>query len=132
MNNEIHNPGIIEKAYKNYTKKYENTIKEQFESLGIQESNNLDWAKSNPPLTQEEFINKIKTDKEFAQKWGLSIEERELSLEERYDLIEKDKHIQYQKWESLGTDRVKESLDELNIPTKIISITYKETIEVYE
>ena len=57
-------------AYKNYTKKYENTIKEQFESLGIQESNNLDWAKSNPPLTQEEFINKIKNDDEFANKWG--------------------------------------------------------------
>jgi thymidylate synthase len=57
-------------AYKNYTKKYENTIKEQFESLGIQESNNLDWAKSNPPLTQEEFINKIKTDDEFAKQWG--------------------------------------------------------------
>jgi thymidylate synthase len=57
-------------AYKNYTKKYENTIKEQFESLGIQESNNLDWVKSNPPLTQEEFINKIKTDDEFAKKWG--------------------------------------------------------------
>jgi len=57
-------------AYKNYEKKYENIIKEQFESLGIQESNNLDWAKSNPPLTQEEFINKIKTDDEFAYKWG--------------------------------------------------------------
>jgi thymidylate synthase len=57
-------------AYKNYTKKYENTIKEQFESLGIQESNNLDWAKSNPPLTQEEFINKIKTDDEFANKYA--------------------------------------------------------------
>ena len=57
-------------AYKNYTKKYENTIKEQFESLGIQESNNLDWAKSNPPLTQEEFINKIKTDDDFAKIWG--------------------------------------------------------------
>jgi thymidylate synthase len=57
-------------AYKNYEKKYENIIKEQFESLGIQESNNLDWAKLNPPLTQEEFINKIKTDDEFAKKWG--------------------------------------------------------------
>jgi hypothetical protein len=42
--------------------------------------------KSNPPkdyinskgqlLTKEEFINKIKTDDEFSEKWGLKIEER--------------------------------------------------------
>ena len=57
-------------AYKNYCKQFENLIGSEFESLGIQESNNLDWAKSNPTLTQEEFINKIKTDDEFAKKWG--------------------------------------------------------------
>ena len=28
-------------------------------------------------LTQEEFINKCKTDSEFSEKWGLKIEERE-------------------------------------------------------
>ena len=55
---------------------------------------------------KEEFINKIKTDPEFSEKWGLKIEERELSLEERYDLIELDKHTQFVKWESLGTDRI--------------------------
>jgi hypothetical protein len=37
-------------------------------------------------LSQEEFINKCKTDPEFSEKWGLKIEERELSLEEREDL----------------------------------------------
>jgi thymidylate synthase len=57
-------------AYKNYCKQFENLIGSEFESLGIQESNNLDWAKSNPTLTQEEFINQIKTDDEFAKKWG--------------------------------------------------------------
>jgi thymidylate synthase len=57
-------------AYKKYLKKYENLIGGEFESLGIQESNNLDWAKLNPTLTQEEFINQIKTDDEFAKKWG--------------------------------------------------------------
>jgi len=130
MNNEIHNPGIIEKAYKNYTKKYENTIKEQFESLGIQESNNLDWAKSNPPLTQEEFINKIKTDKEFSEKWGLTIEERELSIQERKDIYYKSN---YAKDTFPTNDNGWNNLfDGFKIPTKIISITYKETIEVYE
>jgi len=34
-------------------------------------------------LTRGEFINKCKTDPEFSEKWGLKIEERELSSEER-------------------------------------------------
>ena len=38
-------------------------------------------------LTQEEFINKIKTDTEFSEKWGLKIEELELSdKEETYSI----------------------------------------------
>jgi hypothetical protein len=37
-------------------------------------------------LTQEEFINKCKTDTEFSEKWGLTIEERELSENEINDL----------------------------------------------
>ena len=67
--------------------------------------------------------------------WGVfvNIDELELSLEERYDLLEKDKHTQFVKWESLGTDRIKEVLDKENIPTKLITITYNnEKIESYE
>ena len=83
--------------------------------------------------TIQEFIKKIKTDDKFSEKWGLMIEERELSLEERYDLIEKDKHTQFVKCESLGTDRIKEVLDKENIPTKLITITYNDKkIESYE
>ena len=33
-------------------------------------------------LSQEEFINKCKTNPEFSQKWGLKIEERELNDDE--------------------------------------------------
>jgi hypothetical protein len=33
-------------------------------------------------LLKHEFIHKCKTNKEFSEKWGLKIEERELSLEE--------------------------------------------------
>jgi hypothetical protein len=37
--------------------------------------------------SKESFINKIKTDEEFAQKWGLKIEELELSdKEETYSI----------------------------------------------
>ncbi len=83
--------------------------------------------------SKETFVNECKTNTEFSKKWGLKIEERELSLEERYDLIEKDKHTQFVKWESLGTDRIREVLDDNNIPTKLITITYNDkTIESYE
>ena len=83
--------------------------------------------------SKENFINKCKTNTEFSKKWGLKIEERELSLEERYDLIEKDKHTQFVRWQSLGSDRIKEVLDELNIPRKIITIKYNDKlIESYE
>jgi len=36
--------------------------------------------------TKEEFIYDCKTDNEFSEMWGLKIEERELSLEERYNM----------------------------------------------
>ena len=83
--------------------------------------------------SKELFLFEIKNNPEFSEKWGLKIEERELSLEERYNLIEEDKHTQFVNWQSLGTDRVKEVLDELNIPTKLITLTYNnEKIESYE
>ena len=66
MSKERYNQ-IIDDAYKNF-------------------KNNFPMKKSNPPkdyinskgqlLTKEEFINKIKTDDEFSEKWGLKIEER--------------------------------------------------------
>jgi hypothetical protein len=39
-----------------------------------------------PIWSQEKFINKCKTDQEFSEKWELTIEERELSYEERKKL----------------------------------------------
>jgi len=76
-------------------------------------------------LTQEEFINKCKTDSEFSEKWGLKIEERELSLEERRKLTNYDSVF--------VSPMTVESWDRNNIPTKLITITYNnETIEDYE
>jgi thymidylate synthase len=61
-------------AYKNYTK-YINEIIDGYmcgDILGM--DNDTEKLFSNPddlePLTQEEFINKIKTDDEFAKTWG--------------------------------------------------------------
>ena len=80
-------------------------------------------------LLKEEFINKCKTDPEFSEKWGLKIEERELSPKERIELG--GGRIQ-EKYPAL----VEMSLrvcDERDIPTKLITLTYNnETIESYE
>jgi hypothetical protein len=84
-------------------------------------------------LTQEEFTNKCKTDSDFSERWGLKIEERDLSLEERMELWDdkvKGLHIILM-W---GYGKTQEdALNEQNIPTKLITIIYKnETIESYE
>ena len=108
--------------------RYNQIIGEVYENYESQQTNMFI-----PIWSQDEFINKIKTDSKFSETWGLKIEERELSLEERYDLIEKDKHIQFVKCESLGTDRIKEVLDKEHVPTKLITlICNNETIESYE
>ena len=81
-------------------------------------------------LLKEEFINKIKTDTEFSEKWGLKVEEREFSLEERKRIYEmeytNDIEVENNHW-------LESKLKTRNIPTKLITITYNnETIEVYE
>jgi hypothetical protein len=85
-------------------------------------------------LSKEEFINKCKTNPEFSQKWGLKIEEKELRHKERIKMA----------WTIFSPDRKDENvpdwwnvktltMDEKNIPTKLITITYdNETIESYE
>ena len=76
-------------------------------------------------LDKEEFINKCKTDSEFSEKWGLKLEEKELSDEERYDLCAAHKS----KMSAIS----EEDYIKYNIPTRLITITYKDkTIESYE
>jgi len=75
--------------------------------------------------TKEEFINKCKTDTEFSQRWGLTIEERELSQDERYDLLT-------QQMTKLRAIRDEDYIN-YNIPTKLIAVTHNnKTIESYE
>jgi hypothetical protein len=109
--------------------------KEQQELLDESYKNYMKWAEEHSkthlyePYTQEEFINKIKTDVEFSEKWGLKIEERELSDKERIELA--GGKIQ-EKYPAL----IEMSLricDEREIPTKLITVTYKDkTAESYE
>lgn len=125
MNNEQQQ--TIDEAYENYCNNVdEGTFSRKW--LKLEESFDGFFTNENYSLyTKEEFINKCKTDNEFSEKWGLKIEERELSEGERglllqpYGLDPSTKE---------GRDRV---WKENNLPTKLITITYKEqTIESYE
>jgi hypothetical protein len=105
---------IIDEVYNNYF------IKKSVErgSFGI----------SGLILPKEEFIDKCKTDSEFSEKWGLKIEERELSLEERVDYKKKRDGIA-----RTFAPYTHQILDGSNIPTKLITITYNnEKVESYE
>ena len=88
-------------------------------------------------LTKEEFINRIKTNPEFSETWGLKIEERELSLEER-SIIAKSNHYEVSQnikmFVRVDEDHtLHKNLDDINILTQLITITYNnKTIESYE
>ena len=89
------------------------------------------------PYTKEEFINKCKTDTEFSEKWGLKIEERELSWKERVEIarktLSKEEFFEYGNLSPFTTPIITYWLNQNNIPTKLITVTYNnETIEVYE
>ena len=65
-------------------------------------------------------------EKNFSEKWGLKIEERELNLEER-SKIRNETH------NPVGNIYTHNQYNDNNIPTKLIKVTYKdEKIEVYE
>ena len=62
---------IVDEVYENYINKL----------IFIEKDCHVDDLINQPnktfiPYNQEEFINKIKTDKLFSEKWGLKIEER--------------------------------------------------------
>jgi hypothetical protein len=79
------------------------------------------------PMTKEWFVKSAKEKdlrgKEFSERWGLKIEERDLTWDERHELAETKYQI----------DDVDDVLDKEGIPTKLITITYNDkTIESYE
>ena len=121
MNKERYNQ-IIDEAYENYSKEYE-------------KGNSLGLCLLVQKPDREMFINKCKTDPEFSEKWGLKIEERELSLEEGIEMMSK-KTIFISKgyYDDNGylTDIGKVKLEKL-VPTKLTILTYNsETLEIYE
>ena len=128
---------IINEVYENYFNKHSFDEIDCHSDMEINKPN-----KTFIPYNQEEFINKCKTDPEFSEKWGLKIEERELSDVDRQKLLEQKGSV-YQgvltsKAKNYKSSKkifevIKQTCDELNIPTKLITITYNnETIESYE
>lgn len=102
---------IIDEVYGNYISYIHDIVQVEHQIYG-------NW------YGKKEFINKCKTDPEFSEKWGLKIEERELSLEERNKWS----------WDNWGiTCEMESVLDEQGVPKRAITLTYNnETIEIYE
>jgi hypothetical protein len=129
---------LLDEIYKNYVKWWEksddscNLTEEQSNKWLKLIDGGLQWA----PFSQEEFINKCKTDNEFSEKCGLKIEERELSLEERFNIRYPGGRFSIFQENYPNTHRrnnPNDLLDVFNIPTKLITITYNDkTIESYE
>jgi len=124
MNKERYNQ-IVDEVYKNYVDKLSYNENDCFADEDINKPN-----KTFIPYNQEEFINKIKTDKEFSERFGLNIEERELAQRERIILMNKKLGVTDTLPQYYNTD---DEMDKNNVPTKLITVTYNnETIEVYE
>lgn len=95
MNSERYNQ-VIDEAHENYEKDTpeQHVVGSDYDPM----KHTMIWKKKICPLSgypilerfsKEEFVNKCKTDSVFSEKWGLKIEERELSLEERNDIYKK-------------------------------------------
>jgi len=109
---------IIDEVYNKYTKKY----------VGYDDV-----------PSKELFIFEIKNNPEFSERWGLKIEERELSRKERSEYYYKHGNS-----EGIVEGRLDRPIfeedevahkwyDDNNIPRRLITITYKDkTIESYE
>jgi hypothetical protein len=107
----ISNKDLIGDAYKDYCKHF----------VGYDDIPKIAW-----------FIQEIKNNTEFSEKWGLKIEERELNHDERFEIYKKVSGRDLQPHIS-GINFKQFHFDDSNIPTKLITIIYKnETIESYE
>jgi hypothetical protein len=118
---------IINEAYENYKTIHKHAIRTE----GNRSQLAIESLEKQLIYPQEEFISKIKTNPEFSQKWGLKIEERELSSQERKDLYDKTDYVK----DIFPTDENgwNKLFDGYKIPTRLITITYNnKTIESYE
>ena len=86
---------------------------------------------------RETFRKEIIKNPSFASQWGLKIEERELSWKERVEIarktLSKEEFFEYGNLSPFTTPIITYWLNQNNIPTKLITVTYNGTkIESYE
>ena len=121
MNNERYNQ-IIDEAYENFI----NTYKSKNGEIILPPFDYID--DNGVIMSKEQFITNIKYDHWFSERWGLKIDERELTTvkeRKKYDRFFDDLIGEYPEHHK--------TLDNRGVPRKIITITYKEEkIEVYE
>ena len=78
--------------------------------------------------SKELFLFEARTNDEFSERWGLKIEEKELSLDERIDYALSKDDFRF-------TDAIinEEDYERFGIPTKLITLEYnQEKIYIYE
>ena len=111
---------LLDKAYENYSKEYEKD-----NSIGMcLLVARMDGKKTYRKPNKEMFVGLCTSDKTFSEKWGLTIEERELSLEERMGLCK-------EKWDyswnrTINLEDIEWRMNnEWNTPTRLITLEYK-------
>jgi len=121
MNKEKYNQ-IIDEVYRKYADSHEYFVDGWMHVIPMEHS-------------KETFVNECKTNPEFSETWGLKIEERELSLEERKRIVKNKYFIEFY-WKIVDEHNNENTIWEMNkrnIPTKLITLTYNnEKIESYE
>jgi len=113
---------LLDEAYVNYIRNFSKYVD------SLPENGEVEFI-----INKDKFINKCKTDSEFSEKWGLTVKERELSLEERKVIAKKVLPILNTFLGNQSEEGWIEQCEKLNIPTRLITITYNNTkIESYE
>ena len=114
---------LLDEAYENYLQHYDDEYNEEQKKIQKYPLHWMEMEYTNiRPYPKEMFINKCKTDTEFSEKWGLMIEERELSDEESIFHYEKELYSPL---------RIIDPKIPV-MPTKLITITYNDKkIESY-
>ena len=91
-------------------KRYDQIIDEAYINFVNSVEKNREEDYTRPVISKEEFVSEIKFHRDFSERWGLKIEERDLDA-----------------------DAINVFLMFKMKPTKLITLTYNnETIEVYE
>ena len=107
--------------------------KEQEELLGeVYDKYTKKYVGYDDVPSKELFLFEIKNNPDFSERWGLKIEELELTLEERYKIA---LPIWKEKYGILANMMVPTNVDNTpyKIPTKLITMSYNDkTIESYE